>query len=292
MFARRALTPAMQDLVAFEAAGRLGSFSAAAAELALTQGAVSRRIAALEATLGTPLFRRAHRRVALTDAGRLYLAAVTAILARLAEATDRVATFGAADVVTLAVLPTFATRWLIPRLPRFAAVAPGVTVNCLARSEPFDFDREAVDAAIHFGHDDWPGARGTLLAGEVSVAVAAPGRRPAASPAPRLYLTSRLDAWDEWHAAQGLAPVGRNGPRYDQFAMLVEAAAAGLGAAVIPRFIAEVEIAAGRLAELPGRPVQDSRSYWLMRPADRPPSPALAAFAAWLVAETAAARAR
>lgn len=289
MFGRRARTPSMQDLIAFEAACRLGSFSAAATELSLTQGAISRQIAGLEATIGVQLFRRTHRRISLTDAGRVYFSDVGSCLSRLSEATDRVATFGTANVISLAVLPTFAARWLIPRLPNLTAQMPGLTVNCFTRSEPFDFAHQPFDAAIHFGHNDWPGAIGTHLCGEVSVAVGTPALLDKQDP-PRLYLSSRLDAWDEWRAAQGAAPVGRTGPRYDQFSMLLEAAAAGFGAAIIPRFIVAPDLASGRLVELPGNPIVDRRSYWLMRPADRPVTKAVETLTSWLVLETADAR--
>lgn len=298
MFGRRSRIPGLQELISFEAAGRLGSFTAAAGALALTQGAISRQISSLEETLGTPLFRRAHRRVELTDAGRIYLAEVTRTLSGLADATDRVATFGAADVVNLAVLPTFGARWLIPHLPAFARIAPKVTVNCLSRSEPFDFESEPFDAAIHFGTGDWPGAEGHLLCGETPVVVVGaalaervrtPGDLRAAT---RLYQVTRLDAWDEWFAAQDLPAVGRTGTRYDQFSMLAEAAAAGLGAAIIPRFLVEADLMAGRLVEVPGRPVRDSRTYWLMLPRGKAHSPAVLAFRAWLLAETAGARDR
>lgn len=291
MFTRRSRIPSLQEMIAFEAAGRLGSFSAAAEMLALTQSAVSRQISGLEDTVGIALFDRRHRRVTLTDAGRVYLAEVRRTLAQLAEATDRVATFGAADVINLATLPTFAIRWLIPRLPGFLALAPDVTVNVLSRTEPFDFGTEPFDAAIHFGSDDWSGATGLRLCDEtaiavlgVSLAARVGGHRDLRS-VTRLYQTSRLDAWDDWFAAQGQPPVGRTGPRFDQFGMLAAATIAGLGAAVMPRFLIEDELASGRLIAVSGAAIVNRGSYWLMRPKGRAESRALSGFADWILRE-------
>ncbi len=179
----RLTVPSLSALAAFEAAARHGSFTRAAEELSLTQGAVSRQVAHLETVLGVALFQRARQRVALTPAGAAYAAEIRDGLSRLAAATVSTMAFrGAGGVLNLAILPTFGTRWLIPRLPRFTEAHPGITINFTTKLVPFDFAREPLDAAIHFGDPVWPGARLHRLMGEEIVPVAAPG--PTCSGAP------------------------------------------------------------------------------------------------------------
>ncbi len=171
----RPLLPSVAALTAFESAGRHLSFSRAAAELHLTQGAVSRQIRQLEEMIGLDLFERVNQRVFLTDAGAAYLKDVRGILDELAGATRRVmASAGGGGVLDLAVLPTFATRWLMPRLPDFLAKYPGVTVNFTVRLEPFSFADDPCDAAIHHGEPTWPGAICLHLCDEAVVPVASP----------------------------------------------------------------------------------------------------------------------
>lgn len=151
MISRRFL-PSLSALQAFEAAARHGSFSRAAQELNLTQGAVSRQVRGLENALGVRLFELVRQRVILTDLGRRYLEDVRRTIDSLERSSLRaMAMAGAADIIDLAVLPTFGSRWLMPRLPLFYADHPDVTVNCASRFFPFDFRQEPFDAAIHFG---------------------------------------------------------------------------------------------------------------------------------------------
>ncbi|MGL4443141.1 MAG: transcriptional regulator GcvA [Alsobacter sp.] len=291
----RRLVPSLSALQAFEAAARHGSFTRAAEELDLTQGAVSRQVAMLEQSLGVRLFERVRQRVNLTPAGAGYAVEVREALSRLAAATLSAMTArGAGGVLALAILPTFGTRWLIPRLPRFFARHPDVTINFATRILPFDFALEGLDAAIHFGDRHWPGADLYPLMGETIVPVASPDLVRAAGitvPAdllrvPLLQQATRPRAWREWLEAVDL-PADRAvmGPSFEQFAMVAQAAVAGLGAAVVPRFLIEDELASGRLVAPFDLAIESRQSYWLVHPTGKRDRPAVAAFRDWLLAE-------
>lgn len=292
---RRNLLPALPGLLAFEAAARHASISRAAAELHLTQGAVSRQIHQLEEQLGVALFHRVRQRVVLTDPGRIYAGELRPLLRQLGETTQKVMSFaGAGGVLNLAVLPTFGTRWLAPRLGRFLALHPQAGLNVATRTEPFDFDTEPFDAAIHFGAPHWAGAACHPLMHEEVVALCSPAyqraqrlRRAAdLARAVRLQQTTRPLLWAEWFAAAG-QPVEQaaRGPRFEQFAMMAQAAVHGLGAALLPRFLVQDEISSGALVVLPGPQLQGPEAYHLVVPDARAHNPLVQAFQAWLLAE-------
>ena len=292
---RRGFLPPIGSLVAFECAARHESFSRAAEELHLTQGAISRQIRALEELVGVALFDRIRQRVVLSEAGRAYLADVRRSLGDLGEATHRVMGFaGTRGVLDLAVLPTFGARWLVPRLPRFLSAHPEVTINLAARIEPFDFSAEPFDAAIHVGQPVWAGGVLAHLMDEEVVPVADPGfagRYGLTLPrdlerTPLLHQSTRPTAWADWFGAIGHATdaVWR-GPRFDQFSMVSEAAASGMGAALVPRFLVEEELASGRLVEVFSVPLATRSAYYVVRPQSEGRSALLRAFEAWLVAE-------
>lgn len=293
----RPLLPSVAALTAFESAGRHLSFSRAAAELHLTQGAVSRQIRQLEDMLGLDLFERVNQRVFLTDAGATYLAEVGRLLGDLGAATQRtMAAAGGGGTLDLAVLPTFATRWLMPRLPAFLAAHPGVTVNFAVRLAPFSFADDPHDAAIHHGEATWPGAVCVHLCDEAVVPVASPafaddrmiGTPDDLTRVPLLHQTTRPTAWRDWFASAGLSDATAfRGSRFDQFAMIAGAAAAGLGAALVPRFLIEDELRTGRLAVLFERPLSSGTAYWYVYPEGKSGSALVRAFGAWLGAEAA-----
>jgi DNA-binding transcriptional LysR family regulator len=164
----------MSLLCAFEASARHQSFTAAAAELHLTQSAVSRQIRALEERLGTELFVRERQTVRLSAAGQAYAQEIRAALARISNATLGFRTNPQGGSLNLAILPTFGTRWLAPRLPQFFSAHPGITINLTTRLSQFDFQLEAVDAAIHFGLPNWPGAELEFLMSETVVPACSP----------------------------------------------------------------------------------------------------------------------
>ena len=292
---RRGFLPPIGSLVAFECAARHESFSRAAEELHLTQSAISRQIRALEEVVGVALFERVRQRVVLSEAGRAYLDDVRRTLGELGEATHRVMGFaGSRGVLELAVLPTFGARWLVPRLGRFLALHPEVTVNLAARIEPFDFAADPFDAAIHVGQPAWAGGVLEHLMDEEVVPVARPdwlGARGLSTPAdlarlPLLHQSTRPSAWADWFASVGVTTdAAWRGPRIDQFSMVAEAAACGLGAALVPRFLIEEELASGRLAVLFATPLATRSAYYVVHPASKGRSALLRAFEEWIVAE-------
>ena len=294
----RDLLPSISALLAFESAARHLSFSRAATELHLTQGAISRQVRELETRLGLSLFERINQRVFLTDAGEAYRLEVTRILASLSAATERtMASAGGVEVLNLAVLPTFAARWLVPRLPKFLADHPQATVNFAVRNEPFTFGDTPLDAAIHFGEPTWPGAVCDFLCIEEVYPVAAPTMRDrfglqdsaAIAQAPLLHQSSRPTAWTDWFEAEGLPTTGAyHGSRFDQFSMIAEAAVVGLGVALMPRFMIEAELASGRLVLLTERPLDAGKAYWFVYPEARVRSRLVRSFGDWLKTEAAA----
>ena len=287
--------PSLLALQAFEASARHRSFTRAAEELHVTQGAVSRQVQSLEEQLGLALFHRIRQRIVLTPAGEAYLGKVRTALDRLEAATLELKAFkGAGGVLDLAILPTFGTKWLIPRIPAFSAKHPEVLVNLTTRIQAFDFEEEPdLDAAVHYGEGHWPGALLDPLMDEQVAVVCAPElRRHAHLKHPSeaagqtlLQLINRPQGWEEWLAAAGAPGVdGRRGPRFESHLMVIQAAIAGLGLAVLPTFLVEEELATKRLVEpFPGIRAKSRRSYWLAYPERNKDLPALAAFRAWLM---------
>ena len=159
MIAPRRFLPSISALLSFEAVVRLGTATAAAQELNLTQSAVSRQIKTLEEQLGVTLMIRQGRRLTPTQAGLDYVTQVRDILNRLAQASVSARTNPTGGTLNLAILPAFGMHWLAPRLRDFARDHPEVTVNLSTRLRPFTFAGSRFDAAIHFGHEDWPGVR-------------------------------------------------------------------------------------------------------------------------------------
>lgn len=298
MLPRRYL-PSLSLLTAFEAAARLGSFTRAAEELDLTQGAISRQVRALEEQLGAPLFRRERQRVHLTPRGRAYAEEVRRGLRLIGNASLELATNPEGGTLGLAILPTFGTRWLAPRLPRFLAANPGITLSLSTRLEMFDMEAERIDAAIHFGHDDWPGARAAFLMAEEVIPCGAPAllarlgleRPEQVLSAPLLTLESRPRAWARWLEAQGVPGDPRRGMVFDQFATMAQAAAGGLGLALLPRALMAEELASGAVVPAFDRAVASHGGYWLVWPEAREGYPPLERFRAWALAERDAAQA-
>jgi LysR family glycine cleavage system transcriptional activator len=293
---RRGFLPNIGNLLAFEATARHGSMSRAAEELSLTQSAISRQIQQLEDSLGVSLFRRTRQRVMLTDVGRMYASHVRNTLTELSDATHQaIALSGTSGVLNLAVLPTFGTRWLIPRIPEFFARHPDATVNFGVRLVPFDFTAEPFDAAVHFGQPHWPGAVCELLRHEEVVPVCSPAyreRENIRSPedltrAMLLQQATRPTAWAEWLSSIGVE-VGNplRGPRFEQFAMVAQAAAAGLGAALVPHFLIADELASGRLEILFPHSLVSGGAYYLVYPEHKAEAPLVRSFRDWIMAKT------
>jgi len=289
MLPRRYL-PSLPSLLALEALDRLGTASAAAQELNLTQGAISRQLQVMADQLGVPLTTRDRGRLHLTPAARDYVTEVRRTLATLAQASLTLRANPTGGALNLAILPAFGMHWLAPRLARFARQHPGVTVNLSTRLQPFDFATNPFDAAIHYGRQDWPGAAYLKLMDEQVLAVASPTlTAPLKTPQdvltlPLLQLQNRPGDWGRWLAAHG-AP-GNRPPAmmFDQFATMQQAAIHGLGAAILPLFLIEQDLAQGRLMPLYGVPIPSQSAYYLVWPKDRA-RPPLTSFITWLTTE-------
>ena len=195
--------------------------------------------------------------------------------------------------LNLAILPAFGMHWLAPRLARFAAAHPEVTVNLSTRLRPFDFAAEGFDAAIHYGRQDWPGVDYLPLMQEQVIAVAAPGFLPQPLGAakeilhhPLLMIEGRSGDWGRWLAAHGVTGQRPSGMVFDQFATVTQAAIHGLGLALLPLFLIEADLAAGRLQPIWGGPVPALGSYALVWPKG-PMRPPLASFRDWIAGQVA-----
>jgi DNA-binding transcriptional LysR family regulator len=293
--ARRHL-PATATLQAFEAAARLGSFTMAARDLALTQSAVSRQIRALEDSVGQALFFREKQTVRLTPVGHAYAAEIRRALAIISAATIGCRVNPGGGVLNLAVLPTFGTRWLAPRLARFNDQHPGITLSLTTRLAPFDFDLDSVDLAIHFGRPHWPGGELLALMPEAVLPVCSPGLRDRlgfVAPAdllraPLIKLASRADAWPRWFAHHGIDQAPGAAMLIDQFATAAQLAMAGAGVALMPTFLIVDELAQGQLVTaIATEPSHSEEGYHLVWPVGRRDYPPLVAFRAWICAEAA-----
>lgn len=290
--------PSIEALIAFEAAARHLSFTRSADELALTQSAVGRQVAILEEYLGVALFNRVKKRLSLTEVGQLYANQVRENLARMERDTlAAMAHRDAGGILELAVIPTFATRWLIPRLPQFYGEHENIIVNLATRAEPFLFTDTQFDAAIHFGDPVWPGAIAKYLLGEEMTAVCSPNLVSGCdSLAPcevpnftLLHQSARPDAWRQWLVQAGVHDAdSMKGQRYELFSMLVEAARAGLGIALVPRFLVSHELRTGELICPCDLLLRSEKGYYLVYPEHKQNSPWLQAFEAWLLSAASA----
>jgi LysR family transcriptional regulator, glycine cleavage system transcriptional activator len=290
MLPRRYLPP-IPALMALEAVDRLGTASAAATELALTQSAISRALQGLEAQLGVSLLHREKQRLRLTPAGRDYVADVRKALNLLASASITLRANPLGGSLNLAILPAFGMHWLAPRLARFTQTHPEVTLNLSTRLRPFDFAGTGFDAAIHYGRQDWPGVAYLKLMDEDVIAVSAPGVTATLAAArdilghPLLQLESRTGDWGRWLAHYGHPGLRPPGMLFDQFATLIQGAVHGMGLALVPVFLIQRELQEGRLVPVFGGPVLALGSYFLVWPQTGPERAPLRSFRDWLQSE-------
>ncbi|MDR0215409.1 MAG: LysR family transcriptional regulator [Comamonas sp.] len=286
--------PSSSALLAFEAAARHGSFARAAQELALTEGAISRQIARLEEFLGMALFERVGNRVRLAPSGVRYAAQVREILERLERESQYLMGQPAGSAsLTIAAIPTFATRWLIPRLHRFQQACPHITVHIAERLEPFVLAGSGFDAALHFEHPAWAGMRSHYLLQELLIPVCSPAllaEYPEGSTLndlPRLHRMQNPDAWQRYAQETGISLSNPAvGARFDLHTMLIEAAICGLGVALVPRLYVETELAQGRLLAPWPQSQSVAKNFCLVLPEPLGLSEApLQAFVQWILAE-------
>lgn len=291
MRAPRRFLPSLPLLSAFEAAARTGSVTRAAAELSLTQSAVSRQIRALEEQVGVALFHREKQTIRLTAGGSAYAREVREALAKISAASLTLRANPMGGTLTLAAPPSLAARWLLPRLSSFLAAWPAVQVNIVTRADPFDFKGSGIDAALRFGPMETVGAM--ALMGESVLPVCTPhlrrhhgfARAADLRAAPLLHLTSRPDAWEGWLRHHGVDDAQVHGMLFDQFDSLAAAAMAGLGLALLPEFLFQDELARGLLVPALPLPLRSAQAYHLCWPEDRADHPPLMALRDWLLAE-------
>ncbi|MBO9676646.1 MAG: LysR family transcriptional regulator [Acidovorax sp.] len=284
--------PSTVALSVFEAAARHESFARAAAELHLTESAVSRQIATLEGYVGVKLFSREKKQAALTDAGLRYAAAIRPSLDEVeAQTIALMSSKGGGGVLELAVIPTFAARWLLPRLPEFRHKFPRITVNIAERAEPFAFRGTPFDMALHFDHSSWEGVHKIHLFDEEVVPVLSPHHFDVAKlgvarnfmQVPLLVKRSRPDSWQQWFE---LADCSDAAPlpamRFELYSTVIEAAKAGLGAGLVPRFYVQDDVRRGALAMPLDLAIKHEKRYCLLYPSHRPISPLVENFRDWI----------
>jgi LysR family glycine cleavage system transcriptional activator len=292
MTINRKLLPGIEKLQAFECAARHASFTRAAEELNLTQSAVSRQIKELELQLGVKLFERVRQRVLLSSVGQKYLPDVRALLVQAEEAALRVISAPNVTLLNLAILPSFGTLWLVPRLPDFLKRNPEVAFYFASSSKYFDFNEHSFDAAIHFGQPIWAGGTCRFICNAELVPVASPRlimERGTKLPdqmavAPLLHLTARPTAWSAWLDLNGLDNVPMYAShRFDHFGMVIQAAIIGLGFGLVPRCLVETDLREGRLKVVPAKLLPTENSYYFVVPDHQRENPFINDLYDWIV---------
>jgi LysR family glycine cleavage system transcriptional activator len=289
--------PPLSALRVFEAAARHLSFRAAADELLLTPSAVSRSVQSLEEWLGTPLFTRGSRSIALTEAGAAYLPQVRTALDILARATDAVPGHGRRGALSISAAPTFGLRWLVPRLRRFKARHPGIAITLDTALRQVEFPRDGIDLAIRMGTGPWPDLDAVHLVTESLVPVCAPSLAASIrdagdlAGATLLHVTQVSQEWEYWAHARGITGLDTaSGLRFDTVQYALNAAAEGLGIALGRRPLTDPDLASGTLVEVLGPAVPASSSYWLVCAPESLARPDVRAFRDWIRAELAPAK--
>ncbi len=289
------LSPSMSMLLAFDAAARHQSFTRAASELNLTQSAISRQIQALENQLEVRLFERQGKSIQLTDVGSMYAHDIASALARINGATARVSAFRkGVSSLNLAILPTFGSRWLLPRLAMFYQHHPGIMLHIHTRIGEYDLAESGMDAAINVGTEPWPGLVSHSLIKEEMVLVASPSllaKHPIKQPIDvshhlLLQIAVRSEAWHQWFTAQRL-PLAymRLGPHFEFSTHLIQAATAGIGIALVARCLVEEELQDGRLTIPLVSSLNSSRCYYLLYPPEKRDFSPLMKFRDWLLSQ-------
>ena len=287
--------PSMQALRAFEATARMHSLTKAAEALHVTHGAISHQIKILEEDIGVRLIERAGRGIRLTDEGARFAGRVRGALAELAEAVREVAERTNPRQLRVSVVPSFAARWLIPRIGRFFAAHPDIDLDVRANNAYVDFNRDDADVAIRYGFGNWPGVIAEHVLDEVHFPVCSPrfaqGRLPK-SPlelAQHTLLRSEGESWKPWFEAVGLDwPEPTRGPMFSDTAHTMQAAVDGQGIALARSTLLGSDVHNGLLVRLFDISVPGNRKYYLAYPPRLANSPKLALFRQWVLAEIAA----
>ncbi len=289
--------PPLNALRSFEVAARHLSFTKAAEELHVTHSAISHQIKALEEWLGIPLFRRVNRGLLLTESGQAYLRPVRESFQRLGEATWRLKAKGRSGPLTVSVMPSFASKWLVPRLRRFRERHPDIDVRVSASPDLIDFDREDVDVAVRYGRGNWSrDLRVDLLMHESMFPVCSPkllegplSLRTVQDLRHHTLLTDydwRVDFWQLWLDAAGVTDlVPQHSLSFNYSNLMLQAAIDGLGVALTQNVLAGDDLAAGRLVRLFEVSLPTDYAYYVVTPALTATRPKIVAFREWLVDE-------
>ena len=289
----RALPP-LNALRAFEAAARHLSFTKAAAELNVTQGAVSHQVKALEDRLGLKLFHRRHQGLVLSEAGQTCQPFVREAFDRLAAGFESLRARDNAGMLTVSVSPNFAAKWLVGRLGRFTTEHPDIDLRISAAMHHVDFASEDVDVAVRHGEGNWPGLHVTRLAAEVLFPVCGPRLLAGPNPLRRpqdllhhtlLHLDTRED-WVKWLDAAGVHGMDLSrGAVFDQVSLAMDAAIGGQGVALSRSALAAADLLAGRLVRPFGPDLRVAYAYYIVCPKPTAERPKISTFRDWLLAE-------
>lgn len=293
------LLPSLNGLRAFEAAARHLSFTRAAAELNVTQTAISHLIRRLEQQLGTKLFIRRNRALMLTREGQEYLPSIRSAFDDLRQATARLRRPTHEGLLTLSTTASLATKWLVSRVAAFQDAHPGIEVRITTSAHLVDFRREEVDVAVRYGHGIWPGLRADWLMAEHLFPVCSPellAAKPLRDPADLanhtlLHTNVSREDWQLWLTAAGLpmAIAKQRGLMFDQHFMAIQAAMQGLGVALGRTHLVEDDIAAGRLVMPFATALPEDAGYYVVVPNATADVPKIVLFRDWLLASASSA---
>ncbi|WP_457319470.1 LysR family transcriptional regulator [Stenotrophomonas sp. P5_B8] len=276
----------LNALRAFEAAARHQNFTRAALELCVSQAALSHQIRALEERLGVSLFNRLPRGVALTDEGARLYPVLNEAFDRIAVSLDRFVGGHFRQVLSVGVVGTFATGWLLPRLADFNALHPDIELRVQTHNNRIDLAGEGLDLAIRFGDGDWQGQVSDAVLEAPFAPLCAPAlarmlRQPRDLANVAMLRSYRSDEWPRWLQAAGASELEARGPVFDSSLTLARAAASGAGVALLPLKMFEQDLAQGRLVQ-PFAQTLDLGRYWLTRLRSRAESEAARRFREWL----------
>jgi LysR family transcriptional regulator, glycine cleavage system transcriptional activator len=293
-----AALPSLNGLRAFEAAARHLSFTLAAAELNVTQTAISHQIRRLEEQLGLRLFERRNRGLALTREAQGYLPSVRAAFEDLRQATARLQRPGRDELLVVSTTASLAAKWLVSRMAAFQDAHPGIEVRITTSAHLVDFRREQVDMAVRYGRGNWAGLRAQWLMAEDIFPVCSPALLNADKPLRRpedlahhtlLHATVSREDWQLWLTAAGLPTslATRRGLSFDQSFMATQAAMDGLGVALGRTPYVETDIAAGRLVVPFDVVLPADAGFYIVAPEETADTPKIALFRDWLIGSVA-----
>jgi LysR family transcriptional regulator, glycine cleavage system transcriptional activator len=288
--------PPLNALKAFEAAARRESFTRAAEELFVTQGAVSHQVKALESELGVKLFNRERQRLIITKVGREYLTILRDAFDRIAVGTESLLQRQSSGVITVSTSPDFAAKWLVSRLGRFAEKHPNIDLRVSATLHHVDFAREDVDLAVPHGDGNWPGFDVVRLSSEQLFPVCSPkllvGRRRLTRPVdelkfPLIHVDDRKD-WARWLEAAGVDGAElSHGPVLNRVSMAIDAALDGQGITLARTTLSATDLINGRLLRPFADELRLAKTYWIICPKATTTLPKIVTFRDWLLAEAA-----